>query len=102
MLTPRLASRLLTIVFCIVAMLMATATARAHPHLSSREAVALAEAQARRVMSHTNLADYHCTSARYVEEKHSWYIGYQHKKVPSTWFDVVVDDRTREAAVVME
>src|SRR5205823_9490161 len=88
--------------FCIVAMLIATAAASGHPHLSRRQAVALARAQAQRVLRDTNLADYHCTSVRYIEDKHSWYVRYQHKKVPSTWFDVVVDDRTREAAVVME
>jgi hypothetical protein len=96
------ASRLLVIGFCIVVMLIATAAASGHPHLSSRQAVAIAEAQAQRALRHTNLADYHRTSVRYIEDKHSWYVGYQHKKVPSTWFDVVVDDRTRKAAVVME
>ena len=88
---------------CVVAILVtACATASAGPHLSRGDVVALAEAQARRVLPHTNLAEYRCISVRYFEDKHSWYVGYQHKRVSSTWFDVVVDDRTREAAVVME
>jgi hypothetical protein len=95
--------RSLAIGSCVVAILLTPCgTASARPHLSRGEVVALAEAQARRVMPHTNLAEYRCVSVRYLEDKHSWYVGYQHKKVSSTWFDVVVDDRTREAAVVME
>jgi hypothetical protein len=72
------------------------------PHLSQSEVVAFAEARARRVLRDTRLTEYRCISVRYFEDKHAWCLGYQHKRVPSTWFDVVVDDRTREAAVVME
>jgi len=88
--------------YVIAVLLTASALAGVSPHLSRKQVITLAEAQARRVLRHTNVADYHCVSVRHIEGKHSWYVGYQHKRVPSTWFDVVVDDRTREAAVVME
>ena len=103
MLMPSRVSNSLVVASCIIAIMLIEPTLVAgHPHLSRSEAIALAEAQARRVLRSTQLTEYHCISVRYFESKHAWYIGYQHKKVPSTWFDVVVDDRTREAAVVME
>ena len=103
MLMPSRVSKSLGIGSCIIAVLLAGSTvAIGRPHLSRSEVVALTEAQARRVLRNTKLTEYHCISVHYFEDKHSWYVGYQHKKVPSTWFDVVVDDRTREAAVVME
>jgi len=82
--------------------LSACATAESRPHLSRSEVATLADAQARHDLHHTNIAEYDRSIVQYHNDKHSWYIGYRHKKVPSTWFDVVVDDETGRAVVIME
>jgi hypothetical protein len=99
---PHLSKRASLLAHLVVAAaLSACATVSTRPRLSRAEVIVLADAQVRHDLRHTNLAEYQHTSVRYDPEKHAWYLGYRHKKVSSTWFDVVVDDTTRKAEVWM-